>query len=80
MSLFTIENLSNQLNQLRQQHTAAANMAQQCAGAIGVVQQQLNELIAAQKEEELAKAKAEAKRLKELENVQANEQEEGEAA
>lgn len=80
MSLFTIENLSNQLNQLRQQQNAAANMAQQCTGAIGVVQQQLNELIAAQKEEELAKAKAEEQRLKELENVQANEQEEGEAA
>jgi hypothetical protein len=67
MSLFTIENLTNQLNQLRQQQTAAANMAQQCAGAMGVVQQQLQELIAEQKAEQLALVEAEEKRLKELE-------------
>jgi uncharacterized radical SAM superfamily Fe-S cluster-containing enzyme len=80
MSIFTIESLSNQLNQLRQQHTAAANMTQQCAGAIGVVQQQLNELITAQKEEELAKAEAETNRLQEIEDGKANEQAESEAA
>lgn len=63
----TIESLSAQLNQLQQQRVAAANMAQQCQGAIGVVQQQLNELITAKKEEELAKEKSEEERLKNLE-------------
>lgn len=51
----TIESLAAQLNQLQQQRTAAANMAQQCAGAIGVVQRQLEELVKEAKEAELKK-------------------------
>lgn len=50
----TIESLTAQLNQLNQQRTAAANMAQQCAGAIGVIQKQIMEL-QKEKESELKK-------------------------
>lgn len=63
----TIESLSAQLNQLQQQRVAAANMAQQCQGAIGVVQQQLQELLNEKNAADVAKAEEELKRQKELE-------------
>lgn len=76
----TIESLKNQLNQLQQQRTAAANMAQQCAGAIGVLQRQLEELCKEAKESELKKAEEEAQKLKESQDGEANEQGTQEAA
>ncbi len=55
----TIESLTAQLNQLQQQRIAAANMAQQCAGAISVVQKQIQELKKEQQEDD-AKNKEES--------------------
>lgn len=52
----TIESLTNHLNALKQQQAAASNMAQQCAGAIGVVEHQLSEL--RKEAEEFLKANA----------------------
>lgn len=66
----SIQSLTAQLNQLHQQRTAAANMAQQCLGAINVVQRQLEELTKEAKEAELKKAAEEEQRLKESQDGQ----------
>lgn len=76
----TIESLTAQLNQLHQQRNAASNMAQQCLGAINVVQRQLEELAKEAKEAELKKAAEEQQRLKESQDGQANQQAEEQAA
>lgn len=68
--VFTIESLSTQLNTLNQQRVAAANMAQQCAGAISIIEQQILEL-KKHKEEELKK-EAELKLQEGLENGETN--------
>lgn len=50
----TIDSLTKELKVLEQQRSAAANMAQQCAGAISVLQKQLS-MLQKEREEELRK-------------------------
>ncbi len=69
----TIESLSEQLNQLKQQQVSASNMAQQCAGAIIIVQNQLDYLYKEKQE-------SEHKIQKDIDDSQVDKQDQNESA